>query len=79
MNVTYLDCSSNDIREMDKPESFPGLNNLQFTNKDYYVVIPYYVQDGTIKGFNEMELGQTEKITYIANNVILLIVDKIEE
>ncbi|MDR5568374.1 hypothetical protein RB153_18355 [Paenibacillus larvae] len=52
---------------------------MQFTNKDYYVVIPYYVQDGTIKGFNEMELGQTEKITYIANNVILLIVDKIEE
>ncbi|ARF69196.1 hypothetical protein B7C51_17320 [Paenibacillus larvae subsp. pulvifaciens] len=78
VHVTYLDCSSNDIREMGKPESFPGLNYLQFTNKDYYAVIPYYVQDGTIKGFNERHMGQTEtdKITYIANNVILLIVDK---
>ncbi|QHZ50296.1 hypothetical protein [Paenibacillus larvae] len=79
VHVTYLDCSSNDIREMDKPESFSGLNYLQFTNKDYYAVIPYYLQDGTIKGFNERHMGQTDKITYIANNVILLIVDKIEE
>ncbi|MCY9526135.1 hypothetical protein M5W68_13710 [Paenibacillus larvae] len=49
---------------------------LKLTDKDYYAVIPYYVQDGTIKGFNERQMGQTEKITYIANNVILLIVDK---
>ncbi|AQR78459.1 hypothetical protein ABNB59_08430 [Paenibacillus larvae] len=76
VHVTYLDCSPNDIREMDKPKSYPVSRYLEFTDKDYYAVIPYYVQDGTIKGFNEMKLGQTEKITYIANNVILLIVDK---
>ncbi|MEV2686213.1 hypothetical protein ABNC32_15240 [Paenibacillus larvae] len=78
VHVTYLDCSSNDIREMDKPESYPESHYLKLTDKDYYAVIPYYVQDGTIKGFNERHMGQTEtdKITYIANNVILLIVDK---
>ncbi|WP_158225726.1 hypothetical protein, partial [Paenibacillus larvae] len=65
-------------REMDKPESYPESHYLKLTDKDYYAVIPYYVQDGTIKGFNERHMGQTEtdKITYIANNVILLIVDK---
>ncbi|AVG14039.1 hypothetical protein [Paenibacillus larvae] len=78
VHVTYLDCSSNDIREMDKPESYPESHYLKLTDKDYYAVIPYYVQDGTINGFNERHMGQTEtdKITYIANNVILLIVDK---
>ena len=81
VHVTYLDCSSTDIHEIEKPKSYPGINYLQFTDKDYYAVIPYYLQDGTIKGFNERKLGQieTEKITYIANNVILLIVDKTEE
>ena len=81
VHITYLDCSSTDIHEIEKPKSYQGINYLQFKDKDYYAVIPYYLQDGTIKGFNERKLGQTEteKITYIANHVILLIVDKTEE
>ena len=77
VHVTYLDCSSNDVREIEKPKSLSSIY-LELSDKDYYVVIPYYLQDGTVKGFNEMKLGQieTEKITYIANNVILLFVDK---
>ena len=80
VHITYLDCSSNDVREIEKPKSLSSIY-LDLSDKDYYVVIPYYLQDGTIKGFNEMKLGQieTEKITYIANHVILLIVDKTEE
>lgn len=78
VHVTYLDCSKDQILEVERPSlsDDPAPQYAVFPNKYYYVIVPYYLQDGTIKGFDEKTLGQTKPKTYIANNVIILMQDK---
>lgn len=82
VTITMLNCTSTGYQETERkclPDSEnPNLRFAMFEEKldNYFVIIPYYVQDGSLKGFDEKTLGQNERITYIANNLIFFFVDE---
>lgn len=82
VNITMLNCTSSEYKETERkclPDSEnPNLQFAMFEEKldNYFVIVPYYVQDGSLKGFDEKTLGQNERITYIANNLIFFFVEE---
>lgn len=82
VSVTMLNCTSTGYYETNHKllQDFenPNLQYALFEEylDNYFVVIPYYVQDGSLKGVDEKTFGQgNDKTIYIANDIILLFLD----
>lgn len=75
IKVKFLDCSSGKITELKKKE----IKN--FTDKNFYcAILPYYVQDGTLQGYDETHFGDylkdhedpEEVPCYVSKNIIVI-------
>jgi hypothetical protein len=87
LNVTFFDCTDGQVTELDYstlaqigPKVTGGSRQIYFRDYYYYVVSPYYPQDGTMAGLDEITVstngGDVQSKTFITNNLLVLCVEK---
>ena len=76
-NTTYLYWSGSNFQQVAKPDiPYPTLYNLELLNYDYYVIVPYYEKTDSISGVDEITVGQSNAITYVGKNLLIILKDK---
>ena len=88
INITFLDCSSEKITELKDKDIRSNISSdecLNFSDRQFFcAILPYYLQDGTIKGYRESSFGdyqrEDEEVvpSYVAKNIIVIFNDNIK-
>lgn len=88
INVTFLDYSSGKatkLNDKDTRSKIKAGKYLNFNDRQFFcAILPYYLQDGTIKGYEKNTLGpyileRKNASDYIAKNIIVIFNDNILE
>lgn len=74
-NTIYLHRSAGGLQKVAKPDSYTE-DNLTFKNYDYYLLMPYYEKTDSMSGVNEITVGQSNAVTYVGKNLLVILKDK---